>query len=280
MKNLEIHENLTPDKDTTLWRYTTFSTLCEILINNYIPLVSIINFTDKSEGAILRELFHRESDEITADIMMQAYYREIAVSSWHKSKNENAAMWERYGKNGEGVAIKTNAKRLVDSVNRHNLDKEIGDQIHNNNMYHRLVVKEIEYTAQKPSDFTIPYNMLRRGYDIISFFYKMIDFKDEEEVRVLFIDHWGLPNILNSVISDNLMNIRDRESSSFYQDIKNRGDQGYAMNIQSPNDIIEEIIISPYAHKKMINTVKKVVEKTCKKPITFGIHESNRSKWI
>ena len=39
MENLEIHGNLTPDKETTLWRYTTLSTLCEILINNYMRVV-------------------------------------------------------------------------------------------------------------------------------------------------------------------------------------------------------------------------------------------------
>ena len=164
MENLEIHENLTPDENTTLWRYTTFSTLCEILINNYIPMVSIVHFTDKSEGAILREIFCREFDEIVADVLMQCYYRSIAVSSWHKSENENAAMWERYAKNGEGVAIKTNAKLLVDSANRHNLDKKIEDNIYSNNMHNRLVVKEIKYTEQKPSNFTIPYDMLRQGY--------------------------------------------------------------------------------------------------------------------
>lgn len=271
MKNLEIHEDLTPDEETTLWRYTTFSTLCEILINNYIPLVSIINFTDKSEGAILREIFCKEFDEIVADVLIQYYYRSIAVSSWHKSKNENAAMWERYAKDGEGIAIKTNAKLLVDSVNTHNLNKKIPDNIYTNNMHNRLVVKDIKYTEQKPEDFTIEYDLLRQGYDIISFFYKMIDFRDEEEVRVLFTDHWGILNLAKSDL---------KQSHPYVQDLKIRGEQGYAMNIQSPNDIIEEIIISPYAHKKMINTVEKIIEKTCEEPINFRVHESNRSKWI
>ena len=289
MERLEIHGNLPPDQNVTLWRYTTFSTLCEILINNYIPMPSIINFNDKSEGIILREMIHSISDELTAEFVMQMYLNDIAVSSWHKSKNENAAMWDRYAKNGEGVAIKTNAQLLVNCVNQHNLnlphinhDNLDNPDPYKKNMYHRLVVKAIKYTAQNPSDFIMQNNMLenlRSGYDITCFFYKMVDFKDEEEVRVLFIDTSGLINIVGE-FSDKFMDLRYRESHSFYQDAKKRGNQGYKMNIESPNNLIEEIIISPYAHKNMINTVRDIVNRTCHESHKFEINESNRSKWI
>ena len=290
MEKLKIHENLSSDKNITLWRYTTVSTLYEILINNYIPMPSIINFNDKSEGIILREMIDSISDELTAEFVMQIYLNDIAVSSWHKSKNENAAMWDRYAKNGEGVAIKTNAELLVNCVYNHNFnlphinsDNIDSDDPYNKNMYNRLVVKEIQYTKTNPSNFKIPnntlllteplnfdkpYDMLRHGYDITCFFYKMIDFKDEQEVRVLFTDTWGLINTVGE-FSDKFMNLRYRESHSFYQDAKKRGNQGYKMNIGTPNNLIEEIIISPYAHKNMINTVQDIVNKICHESPNF-----------
>ena len=65
MANFEINfgnipPDLEPDENITLWRYMSFSSLCEILMNNHIPLISVINFSDKSEGAILKEMYcHR-----------------------------------------------------------------------------------------------------------------------------------------------------------------------------------------------------------------------------
>lgn len=47
---------------------------------------------------------------------MQKYYETVYVSSWNKSQNENAAMWDRYTYSGEGVAIKTYAKSLIDCI--------------------------------------------------------------------------------------------------------------------------------------------------------------------
>ena len=49
----DIPPNLEPDEDITLWRYMSFSSLCEIVAYNYIPLINISKFKDKSEGVIL-----------------------------------------------------------------------------------------------------------------------------------------------------------------------------------------------------------------------------------
>ena len=123
MKNYEINFesiplDLEPDENITLWRYMSFSSLCEILMNNHIPLIRIGNFSDKSEGAILKGILSKFPDAYKDSIQyaMQRYYEATYISSWHQAENENAAMWDRYTYGGEGVAIKTNAKLLLDCI--------------------------------------------------------------------------------------------------------------------------------------------------------------------
>ena len=57
-----IPPDLVADENITLWRYMSFGSLCEILMNDCIPLISIRNFSDKSEGAILREILSKLPD--------------------------------------------------------------------------------------------------------------------------------------------------------------------------------------------------------------------------
>ncbi len=63
MVNCEINEqtippNLEPSEDITLWRYMSFSTLCEIIMYDYIPLINVCNFPDKSECSAYAYLDH------------------------------------------------------------------------------------------------------------------------------------------------------------------------------------------------------------------------------
>ena len=123
MENYEINfesipPDLEPNENITLWRYMSFSSLCEILMNNHIPLISVSNFSDKSEGAILKGVLSKlpNAYEESIQYVMQKYCEATYVSSWHQAGNENAAMWDRYTYGGEGVAIKTNAKLLLDCI--------------------------------------------------------------------------------------------------------------------------------------------------------------------
>lgn len=49
-----IPPDLKYDENITLWRYMSFSSLCEMLIHNFIPLININKFSDKSEGSIIK----------------------------------------------------------------------------------------------------------------------------------------------------------------------------------------------------------------------------------
>ena len=120
MKSYEINfdtipPDLEPDENITLWRYMSFSSLCEILINDHIPLISVRNFSDKAEGSILRAMLSKSPNAHPDSIQyaMQIYYESTHISSWHQADNENAAMWDRYTHGGEGIAISTTAKLLL-----------------------------------------------------------------------------------------------------------------------------------------------------------------------
>ena len=298
MENYEISpENIPPDlvadENMVLWRYMSFGSLCEILMSNHIPLISIRNFSDKSEGAILKEVLSKLPDtyEESIEYAIQKYFEWVYISSWHKSENENAAMWDRYTYGGEGVAIKTNAKLLLDCIKavRHNVvggpeyagtwnPQSTPNEIKLNIGY---VIKEIEYTHRKPSDFEIREEHLSDGYDKMCFFYKFIDFADEAEVRILystFIEPYKLSQRHPSDFSD-------IHSTFKTSPVKN----SVHLRIDSADKLIQEVVISPYAHNQFIETVKQVVARInysrrlqTSQPVAVGfdIVESKRKEWV
>ena len=54
-----IPPDLKYDENIILWRYMSFSSLCEILMYNYIPLIRSDLFEDKSEGIIFKEIIKK-----------------------------------------------------------------------------------------------------------------------------------------------------------------------------------------------------------------------------
>ena len=255
--------DLVPDENITLWRYMSFGSLCEILMNDCIPLISIRNFSDKSEGAILREILSKLPDVYVDQIeyTMQKYRESVYISSWHISENENAAMWDRYTHGGEGVAIKTNAKLLLDCIPQQSiiLSNQKGwimpappeikeDAI----LPRRAIIKPIKYINNSPSDFEMRKEYFYNGYDKMCFFYKFIDFQDESEVRILtspFVNPFGYA----------MLEPKSFQRYSTGEDpisFKN----SLSVKIESTNKLIQKIVISPHAHNKFIETVKQIIK--------------------
>lgn len=297
MENYEISpenipSDLVPDENITLWRYMSFGSLCEILMNNHIPLISIRNFSDKSEGIILKEVLSKlpNTYEESIKYAIQQYFEWVYISSWHKSENENAAMWDRYTYGGEGVAIKTNAKLLLDCIKavEHNIiggpeyagtmnPQSTPNEIKLNVGY---VIKEIEYTERKPSEFEIREELLREGYDKMCFFYKMMDFKDEAEVRILY-SPFIAPYQLSQDHPSNLPDIEAPIETSTH------------LRIDSADKLIQQIVISPYAHNQFIKTVEQVIARIeifknvlqkqlggKRYQLAYNIVESRRKEWV
>ena len=297
MENYEINledipPDLEPDEKITLWRYMSFSSLCEILMNDYIPLISVRNFSDKSEGAILKRILSKLPNTYEASIQfaMQKYYETTYISSWHKAQNENAAMWDRYRYGGEGIAIKTNAKLLLHCIsaietNRISYHESFSgarlDALAENQIFiPQIIIKPIKYMENKPTNFDMEVKYLHNGYDQLCFFYKLEDFKDESEIRILVSTHAN-PYSYSQLHPSNFFNLDKmlRETLS-YQD-------SLPLKIDSAGKLIQQIVVSPHAHNQFIKTVKQSIENinVCRQLrqadlISRNIIESKRKLWV
>ena len=303
-----IPPDLEPDENITLWRYMSFGSLCEILMNDHIPLISIRNFSDKSEGAILREVLSKLPDVYVDHIeyTMQKYRESVYISSWHISKNENAAMWDRYTHGGEGVAIKTNAKLLLDCIPQQSIvnggykglimprKPELKEGAI---LPARVIIKPVKYIDNNPSDFEMReeyfYNnpsdfemreeYFYNGYDKMCFFYKFIDFQDESEVRILtspFVNPFGYALMKpNSFEKHSQKSIKGEDHIPF--------ENSLSIEIGSANTLIQKIVISPHAHNKFIETVKQIINHINTHRASLGseliqccVVESRRKEWV
>ena len=299
MENYEINfenipSDLEPDEKITLWRYMSFSSLCEILMNDHIPLISIRNFSDKSEGAILREILSKLPNVYVDHIeyAMQKYYESTYISSWHKAKNENAAMWDRYTYGGEGIAIKTNAKLLLDCIPQQSdvtngykglIMPRTPELKEGAILPGKAIIKPIEYIDSKPSDFEMREEYFYNGYDKMCFFYKFIDFQDESEIRILtspFVNPFGYA-MMEPVYFQNIFqaNSKGEDHIPF--------ENSLSIEIDSANKLIQEIVVSPHAHDQFIKTVKQCIENinVCRQLrqtdlIECCVNESRRKEWV
>ena len=282
----ETIPDLKPDASITLWRYMSFSSLCEILMNDCIPLIPIQHFSDKSEGRVLKEILSKlpDASEIAIEQTMQMYKETTYVSSWYNAENENAAMWDRYAYKGEGVAVKTNAKLLLSSI-------EIDSTL--------LIVKKIKYINEPSqlSNFEVTEEKLQSGNDLLYFFYKMDDYKDESEIRILMT---RLPDVYKFYKTGPGYDYKEAIKPHFQATYENLVSQGYNINKRfspfessiplyvSPNNLIEKIVVSPHAHNHFIETVQKTIEhiNACRRLGNYStfevskVVESRRKDWV
>lgn len=122
----------TPEKkDQKVWRYMDLTKFVAILKDQSLFFSRLSTFPDPLEGFLTKPIvdkFRNIPDGLTAE--KAAKRREIGehnlgvmrmgrnllfVSSWHMNDYESVAMWRLYPKSGEGVAIQSTVKRMIDS---------------------------------------------------------------------------------------------------------------------------------------------------------------------
>ena len=125
----KAHPNLiTPDSPTVLWRYLDLAKLLFLLEHDALWFARLDTLGDPYEGLppkpFIDEMWahaeavpeaEREERLRVARHNTRAFGigREIlAVSCWHANPVESAAMWNLYGKVGEGIALRTTSERL------------------------------------------------------------------------------------------------------------------------------------------------------------------------
>ena len=298
-----IPPDLEPDESFTLWRYMSFSSLCEILMNDYIPLISIQHFSDKSEGRILKEILSKlpNANKSAIEQIMQIYKETTYVSSWYKAKNENAAMWDRYTYSGEGVAVKTNAKLLLYSIKDAQKQWVLGHSgpvPRGITLPTHIIIKKIKYINYQPSDFEATQEQLQQGNDKLCFFYKMDDYEDEREVRILTsrlgevhqLYQTGMPSNYQEIIESLLQPVYQQVSSQGYELSEHFSpfQSSIPLYIESSDNLIKKIVVSPHSHSQFIKTVRQTIEdiNTCREskglPIfqVSKVIESRRKDWV
>lgn len=307
MAKFEISENippdLKPDESITLWRYMSFSSLCEIIMNDYIPLISIQHFSDKSEGGILKEILSKlpNTNRFAIEQTMQIYKETTYVSSWYKAKNENAAMWDRYTYKAEGVAIKTNAKLLLYSIEEAQKQWRLGTSgpvAVGITLPPHIIVKPIKYINYQPSDFEATQEQLQQGNDKLCFFYKMDDYEDEREIRILTSRLEEVHLFYQTGMGPNYKEVMESLLQPVYEQLSSQGyklsehfspfQSSIPLYIESSDNLIDQIVVSPHSHDQFIKTVRQTIENinACRElrglPIfqVSKVIESRRKDWV
>ena len=273
-------KKLEPSENRILWRYTDIPSLIEILSYGYLPLIRVSRLSDPADGAVLKSVLNEfpGTGNFGKTFASDLYKNSTFVSCWCAHKEELAPMWERFSPK-DGVAIKTNAKRLLESLNPdHGCDIKCVEYI--NEYDSGAIVSQLNSMPMNKDQFVESLRELC--------FYKMSDFMDEREVRILkckapwntFVfttldendekyleTHYRLEQLKNSYIesSEDILKIR----------------------IASMENFITEIIISPTARPGIFKIVANLLETNNEKRVSMGkpelkikLDDSRRKMWF
>jgi len=206
-----------------LWRYVDLAKFIRLIATRTLHFTRIDQFKDKFEGSYpLRNL--RDWEQKYPEVGDFKHYRKFAcVSCWYESIHESAAMWEIYGKDGQGIAIRTIRERLEESLQDDGLIFE--------------GVKYIDFLREK-ANISTPYD---------AFLCKRIEFKSEKEFRVAI---FKLPE--SDVFDDGFPRFGSPEKQEGFPE----GGIDLDVNVET---LIERIVLSPYSMKWYRVLVKDIL---------------------
>ena len=267
-------KDLEPSEDYILWRYTDIPSLMEILAFEYLPLVKMSCLSDKAEGAYLKSILSKipVANEYGLDLVFDISKAMTFVSCWCKNSEELAPMWERFSP-PNGVAIKTTAKRLLECLS-------LGQEYD---------IKFVEYIKHSPDDVLSKFDQiggeewseLKSELKSDLHFYKMSDFRDEKEVRILRSDNEHLWNLI-TIPRRGVHSMREHVYKTYVST-----DDILPVDIDSMTEFITQIVISPAARSGIFKIVKNLLKTHDEKRVSEGkpkleidVVESRRKKWF
>lgn len=169
---LEQSDLKMPEPETVLWRYMDLTKLLDILGNERLHFTRIDQFKDPFEGVAPRKALEALACTVPPahlEKVLQIRKRTHALC-WHASETESEAMWRLYLSSNEGIAIKTTAQRLRESLR---LTKGIDEPLH---------LAEVEYINHLDNDEKLGLvNFLRWAT------FKRESFAHEREIRLMHI---------------------------------------------------------------------------------------------
>lgn len=231
------------DMGVPLWRYMDLPKFLDILENKKIFFPKVELFEDKYEGihnAIGDEDFYditnhgklirtesitdarheKNSDDLKRYLQgwVDTIREAVGVSCWRLSEHESHAMWKIFLNSNEGVAIKTSITSLTNGLGK-TRDKQ------------QLMIGKVQYINYQIDKIPID-NIMN------SLFYKNIYFEHEKELRVIVYEQ------------------NEEDLTDFGISLK-KVSSGILVEFNY-KEIIEEILISPYAPSWFYDLVCKV----------------------
>ncbi|MGE0229056.1 MAG: hypothetical protein AB7U23_11175 [Dehalococcoidia bacterium] len=167
---VQAHPNFPPvEDDAVLWRYMPYAAYVELLRRSALHLSRVDLLRDPAEGrfAVWDSLMALpEKERAQAASYLAPKREDFAVACWSEHESERTSSWERFAPN-YGVAIRTSAKSLRDSLSGTDLNLHLGH------------VTYTDEPAPKPGERL---NLFRW------FMRKRVAYADEREVRLMI---WG-----------------------------------------------------------------------------------------
>lgn len=147
------------EPDPIIWRYLDLAKFIHLIAFETLHFTRIDQFHDKFEGSYPAKNIKEWEEGSWKSGDYKNWRKFGCVSCWYQSDNESSAMWEIYGKNGQGIAIMSTVESLSQSLPGNG-----------------VIFQEIEYIdfINDRADIQIPHD---------TFKYKRIEFQSENEYR-------------------------------------------------------------------------------------------------
>ena len=239
-----------PNDEDILWRYTNFEKFVNLLDTGSLFFTRADKFEDPYEGFIpqsIMDAYIQYLNSITTENMVKEIIREneasrkyVMCNCWHQNVVESMAMWEKYYMRNSGVAIKTTMQKMKNSLTSE----------------HSIYIGNIEYIYDNMDDdqymqnFLQSETLLAKKLTYFPYFRKRKEYEHEQEVRLIVdIDPFVMGALSNQTV-DAFLDIG----------LPDICDIGMLFNVEV-NELIDEVIVSPYAENWITETVKSVVQK-------------------
>jgi len=221
-KDLSFH---TPDDSLIVWRYIDFTKYVDLLLSKELFFTRSDRFDDPFEGISKFKDYENTKHMLSTQQKTKKFY---FLNCWHLNIKQSDAMWKIFLKTTNGIAIKTTVGNIKKSIENEKSDVFIGEVYYRD--FDNVTFDEVMFEKQ---------NRFGKGGNMNQFNYKRISFEHEKELRLFYID-LPIPHAIKNGIP--------RESLA-YKKIK--------VNI---NELVNEIVIAPFADSWFKDLVKNITE--------------------
>lgn len=207
--------------DTVIWRYMPKAFFFDLLQTRsaFFTRLTVHQSTDPFEGAlpygiaaIHESIVKSKGGDVALFVQererfIKKFLRVVLVNCWHQSGHENRAMWDRYGKGEEAIAMVTTFQDLKAALPP------------------RADVGHVDYVDFASEEIGVSSNPSHRAFQ------KICELEDEKEVRAVLFDY---PKGQDDVKPDTEIKIDPKT------------DIGYRVEVNLEH-LIHRVVISPDA---------------------------------